>query len=198
MLEVLQGWVGGGWANPMMKYPREANKMLEVLQGWVVGGWANPMMKCPREANKNVGSFYRNGWVVVGEILWWNVIEKLMNMLEVSTVIGGWWLGKLILLVRLNLPWRAVTPRGPFKEQFFIVIQIRRKSHAALIQIVVKRSLWKFAHITTAALSWEVQNCVDIWNHTMKLHHNQYPIEFELRWKNRSSNEAQESWKLWL
>ena len=41
-------------------------------------------------------------------------------------------------------------PRGPFHQRFSIVIQIRWKFRSALIQVVVKWSLWNIAHGTTA------------------------------------------------
>ena len=52
----------------------------------------------------------------------------------------------------------------------------------------VKWSLWYFAHVMTAVLSWHVQNLVAIWYPTMELHQNKFAIEFELWWKNHSWN----------
>ena len=47
-------------------------------------------------------------------------------------------------------------PGANFMHYFSIIIQIWRKLHSALIQDVVKWSLWNFAHGTTAVLSWHV------------------------------------------
>ena len=68
-------------------------------------------------------------------------------------------------------------------SDFSIVIQIRWKFHSALIQVVVKWSIWSFAHGTTAALSWHVQDFVTIWYPTINLYWNTNSIEFELRGK---------------
>ena len=46
----------------------------------------------------------------------------------------------------------------------------------------------KSAHGATAVLSWHVQNFIAIRYLTMELHENQYAIEFDVRWKNRSWN----------
>ena len=78
-----------------------------------------------------------------------------------------------------------------FPNEFSIVIQIRWKFHSTLFEVVVKWSLWHFAHGTIAVLSWHVQNCIAIWYTTMSLHLNQFSIEFELWWKNCSWNGPQ-------
>ena len=57
-----------------------------------------------------------------------------------------------------------------FTNDFSIVIEIRWKIHLALIQTVVRWSLWSFAHNTTAVLSWHVLNFVAIWYPAMQLH----------------------------
>ena len=51
-----------------------------------------------------------------------------------------------------------VDSTGPIlTRRFCIVIQIRWKFNYVLIQIVVKWSLWNFAHDTTSVLSWHGQ-----------------------------------------
>ena len=65
---------------------------------------------------------------------------------------------------------------GPFHERFSIVVQIRCKIHSPLIEVVVKWSLWNFAHDTTAVLLWDEQKVIAIWYPTMKLHWNQFYI----------------------
>ena len=50
-----------------------------------------------------------------------------------------------------------------FTNGIDILIQIWWTFHSALIQVLVKWSLWNFAHGTTAVLSCHVQNCVVIW-----------------------------------
>ena len=62
-----------------------------------------------------------------------------------------------------NLNW------GLFHEQFLHrKIHIRWKFHSAPIQVVVKWSLWNFAHGMTAVLSWHVHNFVEIWYPAME------------------------------
>ena len=51
---------------------------------------------------------------------------------------------------------------------FSIGIQIRWKVFSGLTQVIVKWSLWHFAHGTTAVLSWYVQNFVAISYPTME------------------------------
>ena len=59
---------------------------------------------------------------------------------------------------------------GPISWMIFsIAIQIWWKFHSALIQIIVKWSLWNLAHGTEDVLLWHVQNFVAIWYHTMEL-----------------------------
>ena len=54
-----------------------------------------------------------------------------------------------------------ISDRGPFQERFFhIIIQIGWKFHSAVIQVVMKQSVWNFAHGMTAVLSWYVHNFV--------------------------------------
>ena len=66
--------------------------------------------------------------------------------------------------------------QGPISWIIFsIAIEIRWKFHSALIQFVVRRSLWNFAHGMTAVLSCHVQNFVVIWCPTLDLYYNQYP-----------------------
>ena len=47
------------------------------------------------------------------------------------------------------------------------------------------------AHGTTVLVSWHVQNFVVIWYTTVEYHENQFWIDFELLWKNRSWNGPQ-------
>ena len=82
----------------------------------------------------------------------------------------------------------SITSWVHIHDRFSIVIPILRKIHYALIWVVVKRSLWNFAHGITAVLSWEVQICVAIWYPTMDVHWNQFSMEYELRWKYHSWN----------
>ena len=84
-------------------------------------------------------------------------------------------------------------------NDFSIVIQIGGKFYSTLIQIVVKLSLWNFAHGTTAVLSWHVQNCITIWYPTLKLHPNQFSIEFGLQrksctWKGPQASMSSGTW----
>ena len=58
-------------------------------------------------------------------------------------------------------------PGAHFTNDYSFVIQIRWKFHSTLIQVIGKWSLWKFAHVTTALLSYHVQNVVAIWYPTM-------------------------------
>ena len=71
------------------------------------------------------------------------------------------------------------------------IIQIRWKFHSALIQVLVKWLLWNFARDITAVLSWHVQNFVVVLHNTMKLHQNQFSIEFEWWCKNHLWNGPQ-------
>ena len=57
-----------------------------------------------------------------------------------------------------------------FMHNFSFVIQIQWKFHSALIQVVVKWSLWNFASGRTAVLWWQVQNFVVVWYPTPVLH----------------------------
>ena len=52
-------------------------------------------------------------------------------------------------------------------------------SHPSCNEVIAK----DFAHSTTAVVSWHVQNFVAMKYHTMEWQHNQFAIEFELRWK---------------
>ena len=71
------------------------------------------------------------------------------------------------------------------------------KFHSALIQVVVRWSLWNSVHDMTALLSWHVQNFVATWYPTMELHWRQFSIEFQLLWKNCSRNGPQLSVSHW-
>ena len=84
--------------------------------------------------------------------------------------------------------WTFPTPGhlpawAAFHERFSIVIHIRRKFHSAHIRVVVKWSLRNFAHGTTTALSYHMQNYVAIRHPTFAIRWNKFPIEFESRWK---------------
>ena len=61
-------------------------------------------------------------------------------------------------------------PGAHFTNDFFNVIQIKWKFHSAFIKVVVKWSLWMFAHGTIGVLSWHVPNIVAIWHFTTELH----------------------------
>ena len=72
----------------------------------------------------------------------------------------------------------CIHPGAHFTNNFSIVIQIRLKIHYAPIEFVDKWSLLKFAHGTTAVLSWHVQNFLAIWYPTKELNWNQLSIRF--------------------
>ena len=76
-------------------------------------------------------------------------------------------------------------PGAYFANDVSIVIQIQWKYNSSLTHVLVKWSLWNFAHGTTAVLSCYVQNFVAVWYPTLKLHKNQFSIEVEIRRKNR-------------
>ena len=71
---------------------------------------------------------------------------------------------------------------------FSIVNKIWWKFDSVLIQVIVKWSLWHFAHGMAAVLSWHVQTFVVTWYTMMELQLNQFSINFELQWKNNSWN----------
>ena len=58
----------------------------------------------------------------------------------------------------------------PFCLGLNVLIHIRWKFHSALIEVVLKWSLWNFGHATTAVLLTHVRNFVAIWYPTMVLH----------------------------
>ena len=70
-----------------------------------------------------------------------------------------------------------------FTEDFSVIIQIMWKINSAVILILTKWSLQKFAHDTTTVLSCHVQTFVAIRWSVMELQQNRYSIKFELRWK---------------
>ena len=74
-------------------------------------------------------------------------------------------------------------PRGSFHEQFFHRHSNSTEIYSALIQVMIEWSLWNFAHGATAVLSWNLQNCVALWYHTMELRQFQFSIGFEWLWK---------------
>ena len=78
--------------------------------------------------------------------------------------------------------------RGHFTNDFFGLIQIRWKFHSAPIQVILKWSLWNFAHGTTVQLSWLLHNYVALLYPGMELHLFQFSIGLKLRWKTRSWN----------
>ena len=61
-------------------------------------------------------------------------------------------------------------PEAYFMNDLSIFIQIQWKFHSAVIQVLVKWSLWIFAHATTIVLPWHVQQFVATWHLTMELH----------------------------
>ena len=62
-----------------------------------------------------------------------------------------------------------VCGRGPVSLCVFSdVFQIQWKWHSALIKVVMKWSLWNFAHGMTAVMSWHVQNFVAMWYPTVE------------------------------
>ena len=74
-------------------------------------------------------------------------------------------------------------PGAHFNNDFFIVIQILWRFHSALIHAVVKWLLWNFAHGTTAVQQYDTIQ----WSYTK----NKFPLNWRLRWKNRSWNGPQ-------
>ena len=64
----------------------------------------------------------------------------------------------------------VLKPGTHFTNNFSIIIKIWWIFHSALIQILIKWSLWNFAHGMTAVLSWHVQNFVAIQYPTLKVH----------------------------
>ena len=110
--------------------------------------------------------WYKDDWCIICLLSWyWSFINKYRH-----------------IYIPLWLQPKIGCPGTHFMNDFFIVIQIRRKFHLDLIQVVGKWSLWSFAHITTALLSWNVQNYVAIWYPKMELHCKQISDEFELIW----------------
>ena len=55
-----------------------------------------------------------------------------------------------------------------FTKVYVLRIEISWKFHFVLIVIQMIKSSHKFAHVTTAELSWHVQNCVLIWTSFVK------------------------------
>ena len=99
------------------------------------------------------------------------------------------------LRLQLHLPevselkkfsWSYCMPEVHFTNDFSIVIQTRWKFHSALIQVVVKQSLWNFGCGTTTMLSWHVQNFVVIWYIKMKLHSNHFFFFFNFNMMEKS------------
>ena len=56
-----------------------------------------------------------------------------------------------------------------FTNEFFIIVQIHLNFNFDFNRILMQWSLQKFAHATTAQLSWHVQNFVVIWLPGMEL-----------------------------
>ena len=80
--------------------------------------------------------------------------------------------------------------RGPFHERFFHCNSNLMEFQYALIQVIVKWLLQKFAHGTAVQLLWLAQNFVLIYC-TMDINRNLFSVKFELQWKNRLWNGPQ-------
>ena len=74
-----------------------------------------------------------------------------MDKHDFSTILLAW------SLLSLSLVPRAL--HGPIKQRFYELInEILWKFSAAIVIVMIQLG-HKFAHVTTAKLSWHVQNC---------------------------------------
>ena len=94
-----------------------------------------------------------------------------------------------VYMAKLNVPRPIVinahNKSGThFTNDFSITIQIRRKFHLALIQLLMIISRQNLAHATTAQLSCHVPNIVAITFLVFGWEQNEISITFELWWKN--------------